>query len=229
MKNIFKTMAFLLTIISFVSCHDITTDGVTRITYYPSITVLGDALVIVTQGTTYTDAGCKVDLNGEDVTDKVTVVSTVNSNEIGIYSVTYTSVNDDGFSVSASRQVFVVNPNSFASVYWGESQYGTRHYYGAPIMIKKRSDGTYLIDDLAGGFYFYGRYPGYEPSYDFHLEAILKLEADNTITLLSVGSWYWDGTKMSLTSGSFDPDTQTIKMTLNFGGSPLYVTLTGVQ
>ena len=230
MKNIFKAMAFLLITVWFVSCHEITTEDVTRITYYPSITILGDELAIIIKGTAYTDAGCTVDLNGKDVTDQVITVSNVNPNAVGMYSVTYTAVNEDGFSVSARRDVFVVNPNSFASVYWGESMYGVRHYYDAPILIKERSDGTYLIDDLAGGFYFWGRYPGYEDAgYDFHLEAILKLEADNTITLVKLGSWYWNSTAMSMTSGTFDPDTQTIKFNLVFGGSPMQVILTGVQ
>jgi hypothetical protein len=229
MNKILKTTALLLTVVLFVSCHEDTTEGFTKITYYPSITVLGDAVTIVNQGENYNDAGCKVDLNGEDVTDQATIVSNVNSNEIGIYSVTYTAVNEDGFSVSVVREVYVVNPTSFASVYWGESQFGTRHYYDAPILIKQRSNGTYLIDDLAGGFYFNGRYPGYEPSYDFHLEAILNLEADNTVTLVQTGSWYWDGTEMSLTSGSFNPDSQTITLELDFGGDPMYVTLTGVK
>jgi len=219
----------MLAAVALAGCHETTSDGLTKITYYPTITVLGDAEVIVHLGDTYTDDGCYVDLNGEDFTDQATTSSNVNSNQIGIYTVSYSAVNEDGFSASASRTVYVVNPNSFASVYYGESAYGTRHYYDAPILIKQRSDGTYLIDDLAGGFYFYGRYPGYEPSYDFHLEAVLSLEADNSVSLLQVGSWYWSGTAMELTSGSFDPDTQTITLELSFGGTPMYVTLTGIQ
>jgi hypothetical protein len=229
MKNIFKAIALLLTVILFAGCHEITTEGVTKITYYPSITVLGEPEVIVQQGTTYTDAGCKVELNGEDVTADAVINSNVNTNTIGIYSVTYTATNEDGFSVNASRTVYVINPHSFASVYWGESEYGARHYYDAPILIKSRADGNYLIDDLAGGFYFHGRYPGYEPGYDFHLEAVLALNADNSLSLLNTGNWYWDGEDISLTSGLFDPDTQTITIELDFGGAPLYVTLTGIQ
>ena len=229
MNKILKTMALLLTVILLAGCHENTTEGVPKITYYPSITILGDATVIVNQGTVYTDAGCKVELNGEDVTTDAVITSNVDTNKPGIYSVSYAATNEDGFSVSAERSVFVVNTSSFASVYWGESEYGTRHYYDAPILITDRGNGTYLIDDLAGGFYFNGRYPGYEPSYDFHLEAVLELNADNSISLQAVGSWYWDGTDMELISGSFDPDTQTITMELDFGGTPLYVTLTGVK
>jgi hypothetical protein len=118
----------------------------------------------------------------------------------------------------------VVDPNNFAGVYLGESEFGSRHYYNAPINITKRADGTFLIDDLAGGFYCYGRYPGYEPTYDFHLEAILQLNADNTIEVLAQGSWYW-GDPMEDVSGSYDPATGTIKLVMDFG-APFYVTLT---
>jgi hypothetical protein len=219
----------MLAAIALTGCHKDSTDGLTKITYYPTITVLGDPVVVVLEGSTYTDEGCYVDLNGEDFTDQATTSSNVDASKIGIYTVTYSAVNEDGFAASASRKVYVVNPNSFASVYYGESAYGTRHYYDAPIIITQRANGTYLIDDLAGGFYFYGRYPGYEPTYDFHLEAVLVLEADNSVSLAGIGSWYWDGNTMELTSGTFDPDTQTITLELDFGGTPMYVTLTGIQ
>ena len=231
MKNIFKISIFLLAMVVITGCHKITTEGVTMITYYPTITVLGDSPAVVTVGTTYVDAGCKVELNGEDVSSIANVSSNVNANALGIYSVTYSAINSDGFSASATRTVFVVNPNSFASVYYGESNLTTnaaRHYYGAPILITKRSDGNYDIDDIVGGFQFWGVNPGFEPTYDFHLEAVLKLEDDNTITLVRMGTWYW-GNNTTYVSGTFDPDTQTVVMNLLYSGNLLIVTLTGVK
>jgi hypothetical protein len=229
MNKIVKTTAFFLAALWFAGCHEDTTEGVTSITYYPSITLLGDARVIVDKGTTYTDAGCVVMLNGEDVTDDAIIRSTVDTSRPGIYSVSYFASNEEGFSASSERQVLVVDPASFATVYWGESEFGARHYYDALVVITEAGGGAYRIDDLAGGFYFNGRYPGYEPSYDFHLEAELALNGDQSLTLLDVGSWYWDGTDMSLTSGVYDPATKTITMELDFGGDPFYVTLTSVS
>ena len=230
MKNIFKTIVFLMVIGLLTGCHDITTEGFTKITHYPSFTMQGDNPLIIELGATFTDPGVIAMEGDDDITDKVNVSGSVNTNEVGFYSLTYSAINKDGFAGTARRQVVVVNPApAFASAYWGESEYGVRHYFNAPIVIKQKSDGAYQIDDLAGGFYFNGRYPGYEPNYDFHLEAVLKLESDNTITLGGLGSWYWDGADMSMTSGIFDPDTQTITMELDFGGAPMYVTLIGVQ
>ena len=93
-----------------------------------------------------------------------------------------------------------------------------------PITIIDNGNGTYTIDDLMCGYYFAYRYPGYEPTYDFHLEAILQLNADNTIEVLAQGGWYW-GDPMEDVSGSYDPATGTIKLVMDFG-APFYVTLT---
>jgi hypothetical protein len=185
----------------------------------------GDDFVKLNVGDTFNDEGCKAEMGGQDVSDKIQVSSNVDTSKPGFYTVNYIVYNDDNFPASASRDVMVVDPNNFASTYFGESQYGARHYYNAPINIKKRSDGSYLLDDIAGGFYCYGRYPGYEPTYDFHLESVISLEADNTITLLNQGSWYW-GIPITITSGTYDPATGTISLILDFDGDPMYVTLT---
>ena len=72
-----------------------------------------------------------------------------------------------------------------------------------------------------------GRYPGYEPTYDFHLESTIKLNADNTIELVEcIGDNWYFGKDMTLTEGSYDPTTGTVKLSLVFSGTPLYVTLT---
>lgn len=220
-------MICALTTLSLVSCDE-STGGYTRITYYPSITILGEPSTVVYLGENYVDGGCLVEMNGKDVTDQATITSNVNTNAVGIYSVTYSATNEDGFSKSSSRTVIVANPGNFATVYKGESEYGTRHYYGAPIIISERADGSFLIDDITGGFYFHGRYPGYEPSYDFHAESVLTLETDNSITLVSVGSWYFAGNPLSITTGEYDPVSGNITLVLDFAGTPFYVNLTPV-
>jgi hypothetical protein len=227
MKNklIFLTV-IALAAIGFMSCDKDASAGLTRVTYYPIITVLGDEVTVIDKGDTYTDLGVYAELNGEDVSSQVETVSNVNTADIGIYTVSYKVTNTDGFSAVATRTVFVVDRNSLASAYFGESQYGAHHYYDAPIIIKDNGNGTYTIDDLAGGFYFWGRYPGYEPTYDFHCEAILSLSS-TTITLNGyAGSWYWAPDFPSITSGTYNPQTGVVTLVLDFSGTPMYVTLT---
>ena len=216
-------MLLALGVITLASC-DKDTEGLSRITTYAVLEMNGESFVKVNVGGSFNDPGCVATMGGEDVTDQIQVNSNVDTSKPGFYNVNYVVYNDDGFPASASRTVMVVDPNNFAGAYLGESEFGSRHYYNAPINITKRSDGTFLIDDLAGGFYCYGRYPGYEPTYDFHLEAILQLNADNTIEVLAQGGWYW-GDPMEDVSGSYDPATGTIKLVMDFG-APFYVTLT---
>lgn len=226
-KNIFFAMMLAMVGFALTSCGDKESEGKSRFTYYAVLTMNGDDFVKVNVGEAFNDEGCKADMNGEDVTSKIQVSSNVDTSKPGWYKVNYVVYNDDNFPASASRDVMVVDPNNFASTYFGESQYGSRHYYDAPLNITSRGDGTYLIDDIAGGFYCYGRYPGYEPTYDFHLESVIKLNDDNTIELVNQnpGAWYW-GQAITITSGTYDPATGTITLVLDFDGTPMYVTLT---
>ena len=209
------------------SCSDDETEGKSRITTYAVLEMNGSAYETVQLGTAYNDPGCIATLGTEDVSSQIVTSGTVNTNQLGYYTLSYQVVNSDGFAATASRTVAVVDKNNFASTYFAESQYGSRHYYNAPIEITDNGDGTYEIEDLAGGFYCYGRYPGYEPTYDFHLESIIKLNADNTIEIVECNgdNWYW-GESMTLTSGSYDPATGKVTLVLEFSGAPMYVTLT---
>lgn len=228
MKKIFLFgLAISMATLGLTSCnddHDQLTDS--RVTHFANLELLGDEVIEINVGETFVDPGYTATEGEEDITSKVKVIGTVDTSKGGFYNLTYTVSNKDNFAVQASRLVMVKNPNSLASAYYGESQYGSRHYYNSPITITDRGNGTYLIDDLVGGFYCYGRYPGYEPTYDFHCEAVIKLNADNTIELVQVGSWYWDPDVPTIDSGSYDPATGTVTLNEIFGGSPLKVVLT---
>jgi len=227
-KNIFFAMLLALAAPVLTSCSDKESEGKSRITYYAVLELNGDAYMTTPVGTSFADPGCKATMAGEDVSDLVQVVGSVNTNQIGFYKLNYLVVNEDGFAASASRTVAVVDPNNFASAYYGESQYGSRHYYNAPVTIKDNGDGTYTISDIAGGFYAYGRYPGYDAyGYDFSLESVIKLNPDNTIELVdqNPAAWYWEE-PVDIASGIYDPETGTVTLVLAFSGAPMYVTLT---
>lgn len=229
MKKIFLYGLMLCsTVFAFTSCNDDEdqlTD--TRVTHYATIELLGDEFIKMNLGDPWVEPGYTATEGSEDITSKVKVTGTVDTSTPDYYELNYSAMNKDNFSTSVSRTVMVINPNGLASAYFGESQYGSRHYYDAPITIYDNGNGTYTIDDLAGGFYCYGRYPGYEPTYDFHLEAVIKLNADNTIELVSCngGDWYW-GDPISITSGTYDPATGKVTLVEEFSGTPMYVTLT---
>lgn len=231
MKSKLLYLMVLFFALSVSSCDDESTAGMTRITYYPTIELLGSTSVVLNLGESYADEGCYAELNGEDVSDQVIVQSGVNSSKVGIYSISYIAYNEDGFSATASRTVYVVDPSSVATLYFGESQTDTRHYYDAPIYVTDNGDETYLVDDILGGFQFHGLNPGFEPTYDFHAEAVIKINDDNTVSQIGdVGSWYFGdwGTVVKLENGTFDSTTRTFELNLDYGGTPMTVTLRAI-
>ena len=66
-----------------------------------------------------------------------------------------------------------------------------------------------------GGFYCLGKYPGYEAYYDFWAEADFTVNPDNSITLDTVGDWYFK-TSYDYTSfvGTYDPVKGTLSWTI---------------
>lgn len=228
MKRILAYLLVPILVLTLWSC-DKSTEGLTRITYYPTLKMLGEPTVILNVGETYTDEGCYAELNGEDVSSEVVTSSNVDNSTPGMYSISYVIYNADGFSTTASRTVYVVDPNNIATIYLGESMTSTRHYYDALIFITDNGDGTYHLDDLMGGFQFNGLNPGFEPTYDFHAEVDFRINADNSISLTSkVGSWYFGDTGdivLDLTSGSYDPATHTFTLNVDYGGTPMTVIL----
>ena len=211
------------------SCEK-STEGLTRITYYPTLEVLGESTVYINVGETYADEGCYAELNGEDVSSEVIATSNVDNSTPGVYSISYVIYNADGFSTTASRTVYVINPDNIATLYMGTCFTGSETFSDALISISDNGDGTYLLDDIMGGFYFNGVYPGYEPTYDFHAEVNFRLNADNTITQVGeVGSWYFsDQVDMSIKEGVYDPATRTVTLDVAYGDSTLEVTLVAI-
>jgi len=116
MKNIFKIVVLLLIVGSTVSCKkDLTSEGVSRVTFFPEFTLSGSSLVYLAKGVAFTDPGATATANGTPctVTMKVvgkyrgTVSTSINSAEIDQYNIEYTAKNADGFSVVATRNVIV--------------------------------------------------------------------------------------------------------------------------
>ncbi len=206
-----------------VSCEK-TTEGVTGITYYPVITVNGDAGVVYLGETTYDDPGCTAVMNGEDITNQVVVTDNINYQQIGAYTVTYTATNEQGFSASASRPVYVVKENSIENLYVSVVH---GRYDGGTISITDNGDGTYSVNDICGGYYSYYRYPGYP--YDFEAEATFTIAADGTLTQVGDAlDWYFGDPEdpSTMENGEYDAATGEFYWEMCFSGAPnFYVNL----
>ena len=211
-KYILSLMA--LASLAFTGCTDIESEGLTSFTIYPVITVLGDNPAVVVIGSNYADAGCKADLGGEDVTSSVITKNGVDANAFGTYYVNYTAYNSDGFMAAAKRTVYVCNPGKIDNIYMSSVSYGTRAYSNIPVIISDNGDGTYSIDDLCGGFYWGGLYPGYEPTYDFHCEGVITVDAEKGAQIVSVGKFYFSAVP-SYGASTYDPESGIITINLD--------------
>lgn len=171
MKKIFY---FILLIIA-VSCTDTTTDGVSRVTNYPVLTLNGDEEIFVPYGSTYVDPGI-IAKEGEEIITYTSTIkgkyrakNTVDTSTIDEYTVTYTAINKDGFPASINRKVIVNKVgdliNSIEGVYvstvtrngallsntQGSSE-NMKYVY-----IWKNTNGNFEVSDAFGGWYDIGR------------------------------------------------------------------------
>ena len=108
-----KRYAFLVAFIALISsCSKdpiISNDkniGISKITYYANIVLTGNDVMSIVQGTTFTEPGVKATAGGTDI--PVTTIGTVDNNTVGLYVLTYTATNVDGYSSSATRTVVVI-------------------------------------------------------------------------------------------------------------------------
>jgi hypothetical protein len=219
MKNKILFLAVIaLGVAGLWSCDKETTAGLTRITYYPTLIVLGDEVAVVEKGTTYVDDGVQAELNGEDVSDQVEVTSNVNTNASGIYTVSYKITNADGFFATASRTVIVSDPAitlDISGTYTvSATSYREVHATGVTVTfgntfdieITRVTSGIFFVSDLFGGWY--DQRANYGPSYA--MTGYILLKTDNTIELLSSHVNGWGDSLDALDEGSYDPNTDAI-------------------
>ncbi|HOZ79037.1 MAG TPA: DUF5011 domain-containing protein [Ferruginibacter sp.] len=90
-----------------------TSVGHSRITNFPLLSLLGDDYMAVPVGGTFTEPGADATIGGEAVA--YTTEGTVDLTTAGVYALTYTAKNADGFSVSATRFVAVYSTDASAA------------------------------------------------------------------------------------------------------------------
>ena len=205
-----------------ISCDDESTEGMTRITYYAQLSLEGDKTLYVDKGAEFVDPGYSAIMEGEDVTDMVEVSSNVNTAKSGVYSISYSIVNNDGFYSTASRTVIVTDPNDPVEglyetdpesyrIYGGETPYGASF----DILILNNGDGTYSVDDLLGGWYC--QRAGYGT--DYAMEGTISVDADGNITLINSYVPGWGDSATGITNGKVVDGT--INWTVEYTDTPL--------
>lgn len=219
-KNLILLLSAALMV--FATGCEKTSQGHTQIVYYPEILLEGANPLVVQLGGGFEEPGYTASLNGEDYTSKVTTSSNVNSDIPGIYAITYRAETPDGYSWSVTRDVYVLNPGGVANVYLSTCKMGSTTFKNIPIVVSPVSDGVYEIEDMCGGYYFAGRYPGYEPTYDFHADTQFSLAEDGSFIIKKIGNWYFKNSfdygnitgGFNAETGSFDYDFDGLAVVL---------------
>jgi len=140
-------------------------DGVSRITYFNEIELIGDENHLVNIGDAYIESGAIATENDVDVSENIIITGDVDTSTAGYYPVTYSIENIDGFSKEISRNVFVVPADRstseiYVGTYTGVVSTGT---HPDVTEISHLGNGLYYSTDFIGGRYNVGF--GYGPVY----------------------------------------------------------------
>ena len=230
-KIFFYGLAHCLSAMTLSSCSKDEDHTDTRVTYYINLTINGDEVVYLDANSTYNDAGCKAEANGQDVSDKIIIDNPVDTKNIGPYTVTYSAVNEDGFASQAYRYVYVGTPvvsavanGSFRQTYNDDgSPKAQVAWSGYDIDLLTDGNGKYWVEDLLGGYY--EQRAGYGSSYS--MKGYLQVNADNTVDLVGGGNVVgWGDAYDDFMNGKFDPATNTISYTVVYADMDFNVILT---
>jgi Bacterial surface protein, Ig-like domain len=124
--------------------------GISRVTYYPNFEMAGDAVISIIKGSSFNDPGVKATAGGADV--PVITTGSVDVSTVGLYVLTYSATNADGYSGSVTRTVVVIptaeTPGVDLSGTYVAVPVGTTP---GPAQISKVAEGVYYSTDIWTG------------------------------------------------------------------------------
>lgn len=242
MKKLNVILMLFLCGIVLMSCEkDLDSADVSSITKYPVFEMQGDAQVYVERGTSYEDPGVTATEGGAQLDVTTTVVgtytgnTTFDSNVSDIYTFTYSAVNQDGFTGSTTRTVYVVETGDLVTSISGlytstiiRNDILTFEDLEYVFISNNDDDDTYDIQDGIGMYYAIGTNYG------------LAYSAPTTVTAVDIPTntfTYSDPFPVGAFGGAavmsdmvVDPAAQTIEFTTTWDlGYTFQVTLTQTQ
>ena len=238
MKKIFL---FLCGVLLFTACEEDSSSNVSRVTNFPTFTLLGDEVMFVPKGSTFVDPGVLVTEGGVEIPYETSVSgafrggTTVDTNVDDVYTVTYSAVNADGFAGQASRTVIVYDngdlSTSIAGLYTStvvrngvvSAQYQNLEY----VLIWSEGGNNYHMSDGIGGYYAIGR--AYGDAYAAPMDIIANDIPTNNFTIpdYTVGTF---GGTVTNTDFTVNAEAGTIHFVSDWdSGYTFDVTLTQVQ
>lgn len=141
--NIKLLFAFFAVTILLSGCKK-DENELSRPTFLPDLAIIGDFNFVMLAGDEYEEPGATATVNGEPI--EYTIDGTVDPSEPGLYILTYVATNSDGFSASATRNVFVLPEpyNPEAASIAGDYK---RSANGRASKVTTVVDGVYFMSD----------------------------------------------------------------------------------
>ena len=121
--------------------------GISRVTHFPVLTLKGDRYMAIPKGTSFTDPGITAKEGSSDI--PYTTNGTVNTNTTGVYLLTYTAVNKDGFPASIARTVAVYSTDATGDANDLSGTY-VRSSNGVSSTWTKIAPGVYTVFNPGG-------------------------------------------------------------------------------
>lgn len=150
-----KFLLLLVLALPFAACEkterpDNTEDrvGISRVTFFPVFTLNGEEYMSIVKGGTFTDPGATAKEGSTDLT--VAKSGTVDVNTVGVYEITYSATNKDGFSSSVKRTVAVL-PEAEQPGVNISGKYANTGSFAYVATMTKLAPGFYVTDNVWGG------------------------------------------------------------------------------
>ena len=120
--------------------------GISRVTHFPVLTLNGDRYMTIEEGGTFTDPGIIATEGGADI--PYTTDGSVNTGEVGVYDLTYSAVNKDGFPASLTRTVIIYSTETSGAANDLSGTYIRTN--GIPSVWTKIAPGVYTVFNPGG-------------------------------------------------------------------------------
>lgn len=143
MKKIFIYLS-VLSAVFFMACDGEETNGVSLVTNYATVEIIGDRTTVIDVGDAYSDPGATSEISGSPA--EYTTTGSVDTSNPGVYTLTYETINADGFPASARRIVVVLS--TAPSIYDLSGSWARTN--GSPATVVKVSDRQYTHNNAGG-------------------------------------------------------------------------------
>ena len=151
-KNIlifYSLLTLLLVACNKTNIHNTEEEiGISRVTHFPVLTLNGERYTTIAAGSAFVDPGVVAKEGSADITYTKSG-SVVDTNVPGVYIITYTAINKDGFPASVKRTVVVYSTDAGAASNDLSGAY-LRTATGFASSWTKLAPGVYLVTNPGG-------------------------------------------------------------------------------